>query len=505
MPTQWFKDVPSALVVFLVALPLCLGIALASEAPLFSGILAGIVGGLVVGSLSGSHVSVSGPAAGLTVIVVGALQDLGTFETFLLAVLLAGVIQLILGFIRAGVVAYYFPTSVIKGMLAAIGLILILKQIPHAVGWDKDFEGDESFFQPDQENTFTELVNAWDFLNPGALLIALVALVILVVMDQPRFKKGLFLYVPGALVAVLTGVALNALYGWVVPSWVAEGEHLVQLPVVDRLSDWGAQLSHPDFSQWANQKVWLYAFTLGLVASIETLLSLEASDKLDPLKRVSPANRELKAQGVGNILSGLIGGLPVTAVIVRSSANIASGAKTKASAILHGVLLALLVVSIPGYLNLIPLSVLAAILLQVGYKLTKPSLYKGVYKKGWDQFLPFVITIVAILFTDLLKGISIGLVVGIFFVVRSNFKKAVVFVEHRNNYLIRLKRDVTFLNKAALKRDLIQIPDGAHVLVDASRVQFMDEDIREVLEDFINAAPGRGMEISLQGLNPPNA
>ena len=331
MPTpRWFNDFPSPLVVFLVALPLCLGIALASEAPLFSGILAGIVGGLVVGSLSGSHVSVSGPAAGLTVIVVGALQDLGAFQTFLLAVVLAGVIQLVLGFLRAGVVAYYFPSSVIKGMLAAIGLILILKQIPHAVGWDKDFEGDESFFQPDQENTFTELINAWDYLNPGALLIAALALVILVVIDRPRFNKGVFLYIPGALVAVAVGILLNAMYGWVAPSWVASGESLVQLPVVGSLRDWGAQLFHPDFSQLGNQKVWIYAFTLGLVASIETLLSLEASDKLDPLKRVSPANRELKAQGIGNILSGLIGGLPVTAVIVRSSGNIAAGAKTKA-------------------------------------------------------------------------------------------------------------------------------------------------------------------------------
>jgi MFS superfamily sulfate permease-like transporter len=495
----WTKDLPAALVVFLVALPLCLGIALASNAPLFSGVIAGVVGGIVVGALSGSHVSVSGPAAGLTVIVVGALEALGTFEAFLLAVFLAGIIQVVLGFIRAGVIAYYFPSSVIKGMLAAIGLILILKQIPHAVGWDRDYLGDESFEQPDNENTFSELLNAWEYLNPGALVIALVAIALMVAMELPAAKRTKLKLIPGALLAVLVGTLLNEAMGWTSLGWKATGEHLVTLPVVSQASEWLGYFATPDFSLWQSQQIWVFALTIAVVASIESLLSVEATDKLDPLKRVTPTNRELKAQGVGNVISGLIGGLPVTAVIVRSSANIEAGALTKRSAIVHGLLLALLVVAIPSLLNKIPLSALAAVLLMVGYKLTKPALIRSMYQKGWDQFLPFLITIVAILFTDLLKGIAIGMVVGLFFVIRTNFRKSITFVHHRNHYLIRLTRDVSFLNKARLIQDLVQVPDGAEVLIDTTRVQFIDRDIRETLDDFIQGAPGRGINITLQG------
>ncbi|MFT6868465.1 MAG: MFS superfamily sulfate permease-like transporter, partial [Cyclobacteriaceae bacterium] len=400
------NDFPAGVVVFLVALPLCLGIALASGAPLFSGVIAGIVGGLVVGSLSGSQLSVSGPAAGLTVIVLNAITDLGSFESFLLALFLAGVFQVILGIAKAGIIGHFFPTSVIKGMLTAIGVILILKQIPHALGDDEDYEGDETFFQSDGENTFTEIVLAFQNIEPGALIICIIAIVILVLWESRAFRgMNWTKIVPGPLVAVGFGIIANSLiFAKGIPSLLLTGKHMVSLPKFESATDFFNELQFPDFSQITNSDILVVAFTIAIIASLETLLSLDAVDKLDPYKRIAPASRELWAQGVGNMVSGLIGGLPVTAVIVRSTANISSGGKTKISAILHGLLLLLSVTIFPGILNLIPLSALAAVLLVVGYKLAKPSLFKSVYNQGMNQFLPFIITILAILFSDLLIG-----------------------------------------------------------------------------------------------------
>lgn len=496
-------DLPASLVVFLVALPLCLGIAVASGAPPLSGLIAGMVGGIVVGTLSGSHISVSGPAAGLTSIVLSSIDSLGTFEIFLGTVVVAGVIQIILGFLRAGVIGYYFPTAVIKGMLAGIGLILILKQIPHGLGYDADYEGDENFFQPDNENTFTEIVRA--FLNPsaGAIVITLVALGIIILWETPVFKRiRATKYVPGALVAVLAGIFINYIFKITDSELLLNGNHLVQIPVAKTLEEYGALVKFPDFSDLGNETFWITAVTIALVASIETLLSIEASDKLDPHKRVSPTSKELKAQGLGNIISGLIGGLPITAVIVRSSANAAAGARTKVSAIVHGILLVILVLSIPTLLNKIPLSALAAVLLFVGYKLTKPSLYLDMYKKGWSQLLPFVITILAILFTNLLVGIGIGLAIGMIFVIKTNFHAAISITEHKGNYLVKLQKDVSFLNKALLLESLAKLPSGSSVIIQGYKAKFIDNDIRETLNDFIaSSGPEKSIKITVEGLN----
>lgn len=419
-------DLPAGLVVSLVALPLCLGIALASTGRpdlLFSGIIAGIVGGIVVGSLSGSSLGVSGPAAGLVVIVLGALESLGSYEAFLLAVVLAGVIQIVAGFLNAGIIGYYFPSSVIKGMLAAIGITLILKEIPHAFGYDKDFFGDDAFAQPDGHNTFTELYYSVRYSSTGAIIISLISMGLLIMFERPFMKKfQLFRFLPGALFVVILGVLLNLFFQTVRPEWALVDEHLVQLPVASSAQEFLSFFTFPDFSVITDPNVYTVAFTLAIVASLETLLCVEATDKLDPFKRYTPTNRELKAQGVGNLVSGLIGGLPITQVIVRSSANISSGGKTKMSAIFHGVILLVTVIFIPYYMNMIPLASLAAILLLVGYKLSKVSLYKSMYKLGWEQFIPFMVTIVAILVTDLLKGIAIGMVVAIYFILRKNYK-----------------------------------------------------------------------------------
>jgi MFS superfamily sulfate permease-like transporter len=497
------SDLPASLVVFLVALPLCLGIALASGAPLFSGVIAGIVGGIVVGSFSGSSLSVSGPAAGLTTIVLSSINQLGSFDLFLAAVVIAGIFQIVLGYLRAGIIGNYFPSSVIKGMLAAIGLILILKQIPHAVGYDKDYAGDESFFQRDGENTFSELLTAFNYLNAGAATIAILSLAVLVLWDKGWIKKQKFLaMVPAPLLVVLLGVFVNQLFIAFLPGFEIGKEHLVSLPVSDNIGEFTSQFTLPDFfgafSKPIIKDTLIVAFTIGIIASLESLLSLEAVDKLDPHKRNSPLNQELKAQGLGNILSGLIGGLPVTAVIVRSSANVHAGAKTKTSAILHGLFLLMTAMLIPALLNMIPLASLAAILLTVGYKLVKPSLVVSMYHKGWDQFIPFASTIVAILFTDLLIGIGIGIAVGLIFVLKTNFHKALFSVTENNNYLIRLNKDVSFLNKALLRSTFREIPDGSFVIIDGSRSAFIDQDILETINDFRESAANRRIEIELK-------
>ena len=500
-PLKNFKyDLPASVVVFLVALPLCLGVALASGAPLFAGVIAGVVGGIVVGLISGSALSVSGPAAGLTTIVLSSITTMGSFEAFLVTVFLAGVIQVVLGFINAGSVGNYFPSSVIKGMLAAIGIILILKQIPHAVGYDKNFVGDESFFQSDGENTFTELIQASNFINVGALVICLVSLFILMLWEKPGVKNSKFAsMLPAPLVVVLTGVILNEVFRSLVPAWVIDTEHLVSLPVASDLGSFVKQFTFPDFSSILTRECWIVAFTIAMVASLESLLSIDAVDKLDPYKRTTPLNLELKAQGVANMMSGLMGGLPITAVIVRSTANLTAGAKTKMSTITHGLLLLLTALIIPGLLNKIPLASLAAILLTVGYKLAKPSVVRIMYHKGKDQFIPFVITVLAILLTDLLIGISIGIFIGLFFVLKTNFHRALFSVYDENgNYLIRLTKDVSFLNKALLRRTFSDIPDGSNVIIDGSRSAFIDQDILETINDFRESAANRSISVELK-------
>lgn len=492
-------DLPAALVVALVALPLCLGVALASNAPAFSGIIAGIIGGIVIGALSGSNLSVSGPAAGLTAIVGAAILKLPSFETFLLAVVICGALQLVLGFIRAGNIVDYVPSSVIKGMLAAIGLILILKQLPHLVGYDANYEGDETFTQPNSENTFSGLSNALAYITPAAAIIGIVSILFQVLWEKFTAKrKGFIKLIPAPLVVVLIGIGISEWVRINNPSYAIHPEHLVNVPVAKSTGDFFSFFTHPSFEAFANKEVWIAGVTLALVASLETLLSIEAIDDLDVYQRVTNKNRELKAQGIGNLLSGLVGGLPITSVIVRSSANVNAGAQTKISAIFHGLLLLVFVAFIPGLLNLIPKSALAAVLIYTGYKLAKPSLFKQFYKKGWDQFMPFVITIAAILFTDLLIGVIIGIVVGIFFLVRSNFRTSVFIVNDQNKYLFRLRKDVSFLNKPIIKNKLEEVPANSSVLIDASRADFIDRDIVEVIEDFTLHAPLKNIQVQVK-------
>jgi len=496
------NDLMSSIVVFLVALPLCLGVALASNAPLFSGIISGIIGGIAVGLASKSHLSVSGPAAGLTAIVSVAVITLQTWDVFLVAVVICGILQMALGFFKAGIIGDYVPNSVIKGMLAAIGLILILKQLPHLIGYDSNFEGDESFQQTDKDNTFSGIFSAFNHITPIAALIGIVCIVFHFLWEKlTSAKKGFIKMVPAPLLIVVIGVALNYFAGQINPSNALTGEHLVGIPVASSASTFFSFFTHPDWSQLFNPEVLKIGVTLALVASLESLLSIEAVDDLDPFQRVTPTNRELKAQGLGNIISGLVGGLPVTSVIVRSSANVNAGAKTKMSTIYHGIFLLLSAAFIPAILNMIPNAALAAILIYTGYKLAKPSLFRAFYKKGWDQFLPFLITIAAILLTDLLVGVLIGIGAGLFFVMRSNFKTAVFVVNDNNKYLFRLRKDVSFLNKAVIKQKLEQVPSDSYVIIDAARADFIDRDVVETIEDFMIHAPLKNIVVELKKSN----
>lgn len=490
--SNWRSDAPASLVVFLVALPLCLGVALAStgENPvLFSGIIAGVVGGVVVGFFSGSRLGVSGPAAGLITIVLGAIATLGSFEAFLVAVVIAGILQIIAGFFGAGVIGNYFPSSVIKGMLAAIGLTLILKEIPHLVGYDKDFMGDEAFLQTDGENTFSEIFKAFDYVSTGAIIIAILSLAVLILFDRPFMKRiALFKFVPGALIVVVMGVVLNQLFISSFPNLAMGGEHLVSLPVAESFNDIKGFFMFPDFAALTNPNVYAVAFTIALVASLESLLSVEATDKLDPEKNATPTNKELKAQGIGNVVSGMLGGLPVTQVIVRSSANINAGGQSKLSTILHGILLFLCVMLIPNVLNMIPYASLAAILMMVGYKLSSVSLYKKMYALGWDQFLPFIMTIVGVLLTDLLKGIAIGLAFAVFFILRKNYRNNYRIEEGSENgkplVRIQLSEEVTFLNKGSILESLYKVPADSHLIIDGSSSKTIDYDVLEVIQEF---------------------
>lgn len=497
---NWKHDLPASIVVFLVAVPLCLGIALASGAPLFSGIIAGIVGGIIVGAFSGSQLGVSGPAAGLAVIVLTAIQDLGSFDIFLMAVVLGGIVQLLLGFAKAGIIGYYFPSSVIKGMLSGIGIIIILKQIPHAVGYDKDYEGSLAFNQPDGHNTFSELFYMFEAISPGALIITLISLGILILWERPFMKRQSFSkIIQGPLVAVITAIVLGIVLQST--SYALKAEQMVSIPVADSFAGFFGQFTLPDFSQITNPAVYVTAVTIAVVASLETLLCLEATDKLDPYKRVTPANQELKAQGIGNIISGLIGGLPITQVIVRSSTNIQSGGKTKLSAIAHGILLVMCAMLIPVILNMIPLASLAAILFIVGYKLAKPALFREMYAAGKEYFIPFIVTILGIVFTDLLVGIGMGMVVAIFFILYKNYQKpySLDISEGANGKIIRLElsEDVTFLNKANILKTLDQIPNGTHLIIDASRSIEIEHDVNELIEDFIEGAKYKDIEVEL--------
>jgi MFS superfamily sulfate permease-like transporter len=497
------SDLPSSIVVFLVALPLCLGVALASNAPLFSGLIAGFVGGIVVGSLSSSQLSVSGPAAGLTAIVAAAILKMPSFETFLLSVCVCGFLQVVLGFIKAGVVGDYVPNGVIKGMLAAIGLILILNQFPHLLGDDSHFERDEDVpALANQGGIFSNFINAFGHINKVALLIGATCLLTHFLWEKfVSNKTGFLKLVPAPLLIVLIGIGMNLAFQNTEDFNALAGQHLVTIPMASSTNEFLSFFTHPDFGAFGNKEVWITGLTLAIVASLETLLSIEAVDDLDPYQRVTNKDRELKAQGIGNMLSGLVGGLPVTSVIVRSSANVNSGAKSKLSTVMHGVLLLVCVAAIPSLLNLIPKAALAAILIFTGYKLAKPALFKAFYKKGWDQFLPFIITIAAILLTDLLKGVIVGIGVGLIFVMRSNFKTAVFIVNDNTKFLFRLRKDVSFLNKPIIKNKLEEVPPNSYVLIDASRADFIDKDVIETIEDFTKHAHLKNITVEVKDLN----
>ncbi len=494
------QDFPASLVVFLVALPLCLGVALASGAPLLSGLISGIIGGIVVGFLSQSHTSVSGPAAGLAAVVLSSIMQLGSFETFLLAVVIAGVLQVVMGIAKAGFIANYIPSNVIKGLLAAIGLILILKQIPHAFGIDKDVENDFTFFQQDGENTFSELLSIVNYFSWGSVVIAILSMLVLIYWDKISIKS--IKIIPVSLFVVILGVVCNAFFIYYFPSFAIETSHLVHIPKFDGVQ---SLLTFPNFSGIANYQVWVVAFTIAIVASLETLLNLEAVENIDPHKRQASPNRELFAQGIGNILSGLIGGIPITSVIVRSSVNINAGAASKVSTILHGLFLLISLILLSPIINLIPLASLASILILTGYKLTKVSLFRDMYKKGLNQFIPFVVTILAIVFTDLLMGVLIGLAVSIFYLLKSNFKNPFVLQKetlHIDEIVrMELPNQVSFLNKASIKDTLWSIPNDSKIIIDASNTDFIDSDILEIITDFKQTiSKEKGIKLNILGL-----
>ncbi len=506
--SSYFKtDILSGLVVFLVALPLCLGIALASGAPLFAGIISGVIGGIVVGLLSNSQLSVSGPAAGLTAIILAAIGSLGNYQTFLMAVVLAGALQILLGLAKAGTISNYFPSNVIEGMLTAIGIIIILKQLPHAIGYDADNEGDFFFIENKTgHNTITAIIDAINYSHLGAIIICLVSLSILIAFNKIELLKRLRV-VPGALVAVVAGVVLNEIFKATGSSLAISQEHLVNLPIPQSFSDFLGQFTMPDFTAVTQPKVWVVAATIAAVASIETLLCIEAADKLDPLKRYTNTNMEMFAQGTGNILSGLIGGIPMTSVIVRTSANVNSGGRTKMATIAHGVFLLLAVVSIPTILNKIPLACLAAILLMIGYKLASPTVFKHMWHSGKYQFIPFIITVVAVVFTDLLKGVGIGLVVAVFYILRANLKLAYFFKKEKyhagETVTMKLAQEVSFLNKAAIKQTLQHLPDNSILHIDASDTFYIDHDVLQLIRDFLEiGSKDKNIQVSLTGFKP---
>lgn len=482
-------DVLSGMVVFLVALPLCLGIAVASGAPPFAGIITGVVAGIVVGTLSTSHVSVSGPAAGLIAIVLAAITDLG-YSTFIVAVMVAGLIQLTLGFIRAGSISSYFPTSVIEGMLAAIGIIIIKKELPHAIGYDKAHEGDFFSLEKGAETGFfSEIINSINYAHLGAIIVTVVSIAIIIAFNKVSFLKKIKV-LPAALVVVIVGVIINEMFKSSGSNLAISQAHLVTLPTTSSVSEFFSHFTTPEFKSILNPQVWITGVTIAIVASIETLLCLEAGDKMDPMKRFSSANAELRAQGIGNLITGFLGGLPMTSVIVRTTANINAGAKSKLSAITHGVFLLVAVVSIPFLLNKVPMASLAAILIMIGVKLASPKVFKHMWHSGKYQFIPFVVTVLAVVFTDLLKGVGIGLAVSIIFILKGNMRLAYFFKkkEHHEGetIYIDLAQEVSFLNKAAIKQTLAHLPPNSKVVIDAADTVYIDYDVLQLIKDFVN-------------------
>jgi SulP family sulfate permease len=506
------NDLPASIIVFFVALPLCLGIALASGAPLFAGIIAGIIGGIVVGIFSGSSLGVSGPAAGLAVIVLSAISKLGSWELFLVAIIISGIIQVALGYAKAGFIAYFFPSSVIKGMLTGIGLLIILKQIPHALGWDNDTIGDESFLQTDGTNTFSAIFSTFNHITPGAILISITSLATLIFWNKYLLKKSkIFQIIQGPIVVVLVGILINYLFQNNILNFNLSTKQLVSLPVPTSLTDFFYQFRFPDLAALHNIEVYKIGFILAIVGSLETLLSVEAADRLDPEKRITPTNRELKAQGIGNIISGLIGGLPITQVIVRTSANVSFGAKTKLSAILHGFLLLISVLTISSIMNKIPLASLSAILIMVGYKLAKPNLLKKMYSLGWEQFVPFMATVIMILVTDLLKGIVIGMFFGIFYTLRHSYRNSHHLKEIKSNdnngqelHYLELAQEVSFLNKASIMETLYNIPQNSKVTIDFSKSKSVAYDVLEIIKDYEIHAKNSNITVEKINYNPKN-
>jgi MFS superfamily sulfate permease-like transporter len=496
-----FADIKAGVVVFLVALPLCLGIAMACKVPLFSGIIAGVIGGILVTIFSGSKYSVSGPAAGLTAIVLASIAQLGSYQAFLAAVVFAGMFQLMLGVLKAGSIGNYIPNAVIKGMLAGIGIILIIKQIPHLFGYDNDPEGDEQFIQMDGENSFTELIHMVNFITPGAIIIGIVSFAVLIIAEKPFYKKDKILSnLPGPLLAVVFGILLTISFKS--NAFLAiDNIHLVNLPTINSFTDLQANLFFPDFSFANSSKFWMIVITLAIVASLETLLGIEAVDKLDPEKNESNTNKELLAQGIGNIACGFIGGLPVTSVIVRSSANINSGAKSKLSAIIHASLLLISVLLLPNLLALIPNACLAAILIMTGFKLTKLAIFKEQWKFGYEQFIPFVITIIVMLITDLLKGVCAGLIIAIIYIIRDNIKSSfeinIKTIENRDVYQLKLPQHVTFFNKGYLINFFGSIKPDSKVIIDGSINTKINRDSKDVINDFISASKIKKLEVEL--------
>ena len=509
LSTKSFKtDLLSGMVVFLVALPLCLGIAVASGASPFAGIITGVIGGIVVGALSSSHVSVSGPAAGLIAINLAAVTALG-YETFLLAVVLAGLIQLSLGIAKAGGISSYFPSGVIEGMLTAIGIIIIKKELPHAIGYDIEHEGD--FYSYELMNSadkgfFSEIIHSFNYAHTGVIIVTVVSIGILVAFNKVAFLKKIKA-IPGALVVVVAGILINELFKITNPAWVISGEHLVKLPTASSFGEFFGQFRFPNFSGFANPAVWITALTIAAVASIETLLCLEAGDKMDPQKRFSSANAELRAQGIGNVFAGLIGGLPMTSVIVRTSANINAGARSKLSAIAHGVFLLIAVVAVPGLLNKIPMACLAGILIMIGLKLASPKVFKHMWQSGKFQFIPFIVTAIAVVAIDLLKGVGIGLIVSIFFILRGNMKLAYFFKKEKHHegetVHMDLAQEVSFLNKAAIKQTLAHLPKNSKLIIDAADTVYIDYDVLELIRDFVNfGSKDKNITVALKNFKP---
>ena len=495
-------DIPASIVVFLISIPMSLGIALASHAPLFSGLIAGIIGGLISAPLSNSQLGISGTAVGLSVLVSAGIKQLG-FDGFLLALVIMGIIQLLLSLLRAGMIAHYFPSSVINGILSGIGIILFLKQIPHALGDDLDYEDDFTFTQTDQYSSFSELINAVEYFSPTAMIIAIISLAILITWELPKIKQLPFIKpYQGVLLALLFGIASNQLLIHIAPNIALGENHLVRIPVFTNFADFIAQFHAPNFNKLNDINVYIVASTLALVASLESLICLEAVDKLDPYRRFSSTHRELMAQGFANMASGFIGGLPLAQLVVRSSLNIQAGAKTKMAAFLQGFFMLLAVALIPAFLNMIPLATLASVLLIVSYKLINFNNFKVMYRAGYYHFIPFIITILGLVFTDLLTGMMIGLTIALFAILLENYKSVSYFRETiiNNKLIFRLSENVSFLNKANIKRTLDSIAKNSDVVIDATRCKYMDYDVYEVIEDFKNEAALKNISLTLENM-----